>query len=73
MREPYFLIVGVYPNLMLSIVNAADCPVKTHLGSGAYTEVKEGLDEKDVVVLRAQSGDAAGQKAPGTGGKSPVR
>ena len=57
------------------IKNGSPDPERIKIGitDGAYTEVKEGLDEKDVVVLRAQSGDAAGQKAPGTGGKSPVR
>jgi len=55
--------------------NGAPDPERVKIGitDGAYTEVKEGLDEKDTVIVRSQSGDAAGQKAPATGGKSPVR
>lgn len=47
--------------------------VKIGITDGAYTEVKEGLDERDVVIVRAQSGEASGQKAPAAAGKSPLR
>jgi len=46
--------------------------VKIGITDGAYTEVKEGLGEKDVVIVRTRSGDASDQKTP-TPGKSPVR
>ena len=47
--------------------------VKIGITDGAYTEIKEGLDEKDVVILRTLSGEASGQKSPASSGKSPVR
>src|SRR5262249_59018625 len=47
--------------------------VKVGITDGAYTEVKEGLNEKDIVILRTQSGDASEQKASAAAGRSPVR
>ena len=50
-------------------------PEKIRIGitDGAYTEVKEGLDEKDVVVVSAQSAGSPGPGAESPEGKSPVR
>ena len=50
-------------------------PEKIRIGitDGAYTEVKEGLDEKDVVVVSAQSAGSPGPSAASPEGKSPVR
>jgi HlyD family secretion protein len=55
--------------------NGSPDPARIKIGitDGAYTEVKEGLDEKDIVVVRARSGESPPQKAPASGGKSPVR
>jgi len=47
--------------------------VKIGITDGTYTEIKEGLDEHDVVVVRTQSSEVSGQKAPAAGGESPVR
>lgn len=46
--------------------------VKIGITDGTYTEVKEGLDEKDAVVVRVRSGEGSGQKTAAAG-KSPVR
>ncbi len=47
--------------------------VKIGITDGAYTEVKEGLEEKDVVVLSARSAETSGPRAASPAGKSPVR
>ena len=56
------------------IKNGSPDPERIKIGitDGAFTEVKEGLDEKDIVVVRTRSADTSGQKAP-PGGKSPVQ
>jgi HlyD family secretion protein len=47
--------------------------IKIGITDGAYTEVKDGLEERDLVVVRTRSGETPAQKAPAAGGKSPVR
>lgn len=55
--------------------NGSPDPARIKIGitDGSYTEVKDGLDEKDVVVVRTRSADAPPSKGPAAGGKSPVR
>jgi len=58
-----------------SLKKGSPQPEKVRIGitDGAYTEVKEGLDEKDVVVVSAQSAGSPGPGAESPEGKSPVR